>query len=64
MTQPKTLRMREKELRALLTTPEGRQAIEELTAQYTAQSGKGKPERPSAITYILVHERGKGLIDG
>jgi hypothetical protein len=64
MTPKKTLAQREKELRALLITPSGREEIQNLTSRYIAASGKIRPERSSAITYILVYEREHGLIDG
>jgi hypothetical protein len=64
MTQTKTLREREDELRVLIATPAGRAEIEALAAGYCAKGGSSRPPRTSAITYILVHERGRGLIDG
>jgi hypothetical protein len=48
----KTVREREQELRALLATPSGR------------ESGKPRPPGTSAVTYVLVHERSHGLIEG
>ena len=62
MTQTKTLRQRQAELQALLATPAGRDELQQLGAHYTAASGKVRPERASVITYILVHERERGLI--
>jgi hypothetical protein len=62
MTPKKPLHEREKELQSLLTTPAGREKLEELAAKYHAVSGKVKPAGASAITYILVHERQHGLI--
>jgi hypothetical protein len=62
MTPKKTLREREKELRALLPIPEGRVQIQELAARYAADSGNVVPKRGSLITYILVFERQRGLI--
>ena len=62
MTPKKPLHEREKELQSLLTTPAGREKLEELAAEYHAVSGKVKPAGASAITYILVHERQHGLI--
>ncbi len=62
MTPKKTLREREKELRALLPIPEGRDQIQELAARYAADSGHVLPKRGSLITYILVFERNRGLI--
>jgi hypothetical protein len=61
MTAKKTLQEREQELRVLLATREGRREVEELAARYGAASSKLKPARTSALTYILVHERGQGL---
>ena len=63
MTPKKNLQERERELQTLLTTPAGRQEIQELASRYYAASGKLKPKGTSAITYILVHEREQGLID-
>jgi phage-related tail protein len=62
MISKKTLPEREKELQALLATSEGRAALQELDAQYHAASGKVRPAKASVITYILVHERQRGLI--
>jgi hypothetical protein len=64
MTPPKTLHEREKELQALIATPEGRRAVEALAARYVAEGGSMRPARTSAVTYILVHERDRGLIRG
>jgi hypothetical protein len=60
----KTLQQRQKELQALLATPEGRDQLQQLEARYAAAGGKTRPEKASLITYLLVHERGRGLIDG
>ena len=46
----------------LLATPAGREELQELASRYYAASGKLKPAGASAITYILVHERERGLI--
>ena len=62
MSPQKTLQQREKELRALLATPAGRQELEQLEARCQAVSGRLRPTSTSVITYILVHERGQGLI--
>ena len=62
MRTTKTLREREKELRALLATPQGRAELQGLASRYQANSGRARPERTSVVTYILVHERGLGLI--
>jgi hypothetical protein len=64
MTPKKTLQEREKELRLLLASPSGREELQELAARYCAASGKLRPARTSAITYVLVHERQQGLISG
>jgi hypothetical protein len=64
MALKKTLAQRQKELQALIITPSGRAEIEKLASRYFAASGKMRPERASAITYILVYEREHGLIDG
>ena len=62
MTPKKTLQEREKELQSLLATPGGREELQVLANQYYEMSGGMKPERTSVVTYILVHERGRGLI--
>jgi hypothetical protein len=63
--QPKkTVQQREKELQSLLANPAGRQELQELESRYYAASGRSRPVRRSVITYILVHEREKGLIGG
>jgi hypothetical protein len=64
MTPPRPLQEREKELQALLVSPAGRATLEALAARYFEESGKVRPPRTSTITYILVHERGRGLISG
>ena len=38
--------------------------LEELASRYEADGGRSRPGRASLITYILVHERAKGLISG
>jgi hypothetical protein len=60
----KTLAQREKELQALLATAAGRETIRELDARYQEASGRLRRAKSSVITYILVHERGQGLIEG
>jgi hypothetical protein len=60
----KTLREREQELRALLATPARREELEALAARYQAASGKPRPPGTSAVTYVLVHERSQGLVEG
>src|SRR5262245_24539230 len=62
MAQPKTLRQREAELQALLATPRGRVELDELVSRYAAASGRVRPEGTSVLTYLLVHERERGLI--
>ena len=62
MTPKKTLRQREQELRVLLPTPEGKLQLQELASRYALVSGHYVPEGASLITYILVHERERGLI--
>lgn len=62
MTPPKTLPQREKELQALLATAAGRAELQALAARYAAESGKVRGTRTSAITFILVQERERGLI--
>ena len=47
MRQPKTLQDREKELRLLLATPEGRAELQDLALQYEAAGGSvGQRRRP------------------
>ena len=62
MTPKQTLPQREKELQALLATPAGRAILEELDSRYRAASGKVRPAKASIITYILIHERQRGLL--
>jgi len=62
MTRKKTLQQREKELQALLATPAGLGELLALTSRYVTASGRMKPGKASVITYILVHERERGLI--
>jgi hypothetical protein len=64
MAPTKTLQQREKELQALMATPAGRQELQELEQRYQAAGGRMRPANTSVITYILVHERGQGLIVG
>jgi hypothetical protein len=64
MALTKTLQQREKELQALMATPAGRQELQELARLYQAAGGRMRPANTSLITYILVHERGQGLIVG
>jgi hypothetical protein len=62
MTPMKSLPQRERELQSLLATPQGRDELQELASRYSAASGKVRPQGASIITYILVHERERGLI--
>jgi len=64
MTPTKTLHEREKELQSLLATPTGRKELEALSLRYQESGGRMRPPNTSLITYILVHERGQGLIVG
>jgi hypothetical protein len=64
MLQPKTLRVREKELQELLAHPAGRQILQDLENRYWAQRGRLRPPGSSVVTYIQVHERERGLISG
>lgn len=64
MSPTKTLPQREKELQDLLLTLPGREELQALEAQYHAESGRLRRAKASVITYILVHERAKGLITG
>jgi hypothetical protein len=60
----KTLQEREKELKALLATEEGRAELEALASQYAAAGGGAWPTGRSVITYIIVHERQTGRVQG
>ena len=51
MTPKKTLSQREAEL-------------DELAARYMAAGGGFRPGKSSVVTYIIVCERTRGLIDG
>lgn len=64
MIPKKSLPEREQELRSLLATPEGQGELQDLASRYSAASDRLRPARTSVITYILVHERGQGLIRG
>jgi hypothetical protein len=61
MTAAKTLRERERELKAQLLTPGGVAELEALAATY-AEAGGDPRAGGSVITYILVYERGRGII--
>ena len=60
----KTLNQRQAELQPLLATREGRAELEALALRYYAASGRIRVEGTSLITYLLVHERERGLIEG
>ena len=62
MLQKKALQQREKELQALLLTPAGQAQLRELESRYAAAGGRPRPARTSLITYLLVHERERGLL--
>jgi len=62
MRPTKTLQERETELRTMLATPEGQKELDDLKIRYQAASDRLKPGNTSVITYILVHERDKGMI--
>jgi hypothetical protein len=62
MPLAKTMQQREKELQSLLGHPVGRKELEQLESRYRAASGRVRPGKASVITYILVHERERGLI--
>ncbi len=64
MTSNKTLQQREQELRSLLATLAGQKELQELESRYQLASGKVRPRKRSIITYILVHERERGVISG
>lgn len=64
MTPKKTLREREQELRLMLSTPTGADQLQQLESRYINQSGRNRPMKASLITYILVHEREHGSIQG
>jgi len=62
MPPSKTIQQREKELQFLLASPKGRKELQELESRYYAGSGRVTPGKASVITYILIHERERGLI--
>ncbi|OAI41205.1 hypothetical protein AYO40_03605 [Planctomycetaceae bacterium SCGC AG-212-D15] len=62
MNAKKTLPERERELQELLRSSEGQKELEELATKYEAESGRPRPHGTSVITYLLVHERGQGLL--
>jgi hypothetical protein len=57
-----TLQQREKELQSLLATTAGRTELHELEPRYHKTSDRLRPSKTSVVTYILVHERERGLI--
>jgi hypothetical protein len=60
----KRLNQRQAELQPLLATRKGREELEALATRYYAANGRIRVEGTSLITYILVHEREKGLVEG
>jgi hypothetical protein len=62
MSEKKSLEERQKELQLQLATSEGRDELQKLAFRYAEVSGRLRPPGKSAITYILVHEREKGII--
>jgi len=64
MQATKTLKEREKELQALLATCEGKAQLEALADYYYASGGRQRPPHTSLVTYLIVHERERGLILG
>jgi hypothetical protein len=62
MQATKTVQQREKELQSLLVNAAGKQQLQDLASQYQSASGNPHASRTSVITYILVHERERGLI--
>jgi hypothetical protein len=62
MHSKKTIQQREKELQSLLATPAGRTELHELESRYREASDRLRPSKTSVVTYILVHERERGLI--
>jgi hypothetical protein len=62
MLQKKTLQQREKELQSWLATGPGREDLQKLANRYFIASGESRRVGKSAITYILVYERERGII--
>jgi hypothetical protein len=62
MAPKKTLSERENELRSLLVTPAGRKELEGMASRYSVASGRSRAAGASVVTYILVHERVRGMI--
>jgi hypothetical protein len=63
MSEKKSLEDRQKELQSQLVTSEGREELQKLAQRYAELSGRVHPIGKSAITYILVHERERGIIE-
>jgi hypothetical protein len=63
MQTTKTLEQRQRELQALLSTPDGKAELEALASRYYAAGGRERAARTSVVTYILVHERERGMIE-
>ena len=59
---PKTLHEREKELQAMLVTPEGQAELRALAERYEAAGGRVLHASRSLVTYVLIHERHSGVI--
>ena len=57
-----SLLQRERQLQSMLANPAGRDELRDLSNRYSAAGGRIRPERASLVTYILVHERERGLI--
>ncbi len=64
MPKTKTLREREEELQKLMASDGGRGELRYLEGRCTDEGGRPRPAGTSIITYIIVHERGRGLIVG
>jgi hypothetical protein len=64
MSEKKTLQQREHELLSLIVTHAGRDELVALASLYEASGGKARPPHKSLVTYIIVHERSLGLIEG
>jgi hypothetical protein len=62
MRAPKSLLERERELQKLHRTPDGLLELKAIAAEIVAETGRPLLKGESIITYILVHERDKGLI--
>jgi hypothetical protein len=64
MNPTKTRHQREQELLARLATPGGREELEALAIRYGESGGRAWARKKSLITYLIVHERGLGFIEG